>query len=444
MKRNGYATVALSALLALLPVLETAAIAQSGPDVTFELRPHCVESEHAAADNVFGGEVPHVDGIMDLAENSTLPCPGFAVRDPLSKQTGVVKVGDTLDMDLVLHNPSKRSLNRFRAWIAYDSNMLEGVTITLSDAFPIATPGEKDFSVADNYIKVSGSTDKAVSETKIVLARITLKIKALSDVGTVLSFHNANGSPTAHTGAFSGTGTSEANVAATVQGSLAVRMKEGASGAVVLTTATQTSPTPAATASTSSTASTAAVPAASTTSTAVSSGASSSSTRSIAGLFSQLQVQALRVTTEGSSVFLAWNPLPSAELAGYNLYYGSISGRYLQKRSIDKDGQTATIRALPVGQTYYFAVRAVNASGQESDFSQEVGIAVGNPATSTSPLSGALIEGGPNGQSPDTDGNVAGESGPASWLMLIAAVSAVTGTMLAFRRQLTVPSPNAR
>ncbi len=428
--RHPYARMALSAALALVPVAESVTLAQTGPDVTFELRPHCVETNHAAADQVFGGEVPHIDGVMDLADTSPAPCPEYEVRDPLSRQTGLLKVGDTLDMDLILHNPSGRPLTRFRAWIGYDSNILEGKTLELSDAFPVATPGEADFSVADNYIKVSGTSEQAVTGQTIVLARIVMTVKEAPSIGSALSFYDANGKEDAHTGAFIEEGTTTENVSSITQGSLAIRFQPSAA----------TSSVPSATVSSAPNVASSAPASSQTSITAPASSAAASSAPVVPAVFSKLQVQSLRVTTEGSSVFLAWNPLPSAELAGYNLYYGTISGKYIQRRSVDKEGQTLTIRALPVGQTYYFAVRAVNGAGDESDFSQEVAVAVGNAATSTSPLSGALIEGGPNGNAPGTGGNVAGESGPASWLLLFAAVSAVTGTLLAFRRQWTAVS----
>lgn len=420
MKRRAFhSTITLAMALTLLPVFGQTVFAETGPDVTFELRPHCEEQDHAAAEQRFGGEDPQIDGIMALTDTSALPCPGFAVRDPLSRQTDMLHVGDTLDMDLILHNPSAQPLKRFRAWIAYDSTTLEGVSVSPSNAFPIVTPGEMDFSVADNYIKLSGTAEQAVNDTPIVVARIVMTVKSTPQVGAMLSFHDASGSETARTGAFVEDGPIERNVSATIQGSLSVRFQQGSSSSATYEAASRSSSAPAET----------------------SSSTSSSSTALPVSVFTQLQVMAVRVTTEGSSAFLAWNPLPSTELAGYNIYYGSISGRYLQRRSVQKASQTLTIRALPVGQTTYFALRAVNASGEESDFSQEVAVTIGNPATSTSPLSGALIEGGPNGQSPETDGSVAGASGPGTWLMLIVALSAITGTVLAFRRQWTAIPP---
>lgn len=404
------ARLVLAALLAVLPLRDGIVLAQENPDVTFELRPHCERETEDPAD----------------------PCPEFAVRDPFSRQTDVLKVGDTLDMDLILHNPSGRPLRRFRAWIGYDSTVLQGTAFALSDAFPVATPGEDGFSVADNYVKASGTSEQDVTATKVVLARITMTVVAAPSVGTVLSFYDPVGTAQAHTGAFTGEGDTETNVAAAVQGSLAVRLETASSASSAATVSSASSDSSVVSSASSVVAAVSSVPASS----AAPIASSASSVPAATGLFTQLQVQALRVTTEGSSAFLAWNPLPSAELAGYNLYYGTISGRYLQRRSVDRNAQTLTIRALPVGETYYFAVRAVSVGGLESDFSQEVAVTIGNPATSTSPLSGSLIE-GPNGNAPKTDGEISGDSGPADWMLLFAGASAIMGTLLALRRQWT-------
>lgn len=442
MRRTPLVRLGLATIIAALPIAP--ALAQTPGDVVFELRPHCIDGDHAAAEEVFGGTVPDIDGITKPAANPSPVCPSFGVRDPLSKQTDILKVGDTLDMDLVMHNPKGADITRYRVWIAYDSNVLQGTAITLSDAFSIPTPGEADFSTADNYIKAAASSEQPVKATKVVLARIVLTVKSAPANGVILAFHDPSGQAAAHTAAFTGKGDTEANIAAKVQGSLAVRFAAGSSPATTVTPTTSTgasntsSTPPAATTSSSSptTTTTTSIASSKASTTSVSSKSSSSA---VPLVFSKLQVQALRVTTEGSSAFLAWNPLPSAEIAGYNLYYGSISGRYLQRRSVTKESQTLTIRALPVGMTYYFAVRAVNAAGIESDFSQEVGVTIGNPATSTSPLSGNLIE-GPQGNAPYTDGTVAGDSGPESWVASLIGLSAILGTAFAFRRQWTARS----
>lgn len=380
------ATVALT----LLPLGNMAHAAT--PDVTFELRPHCEDEDFA-------------------------DCDSFDVRDPLSTHTDELKVGDTLEMDLIMHNPSAHPVKRFRAWISYESSVLEGVEIEASDVFPDVTPGELDFDADENYIKLSGSSDAAITDEEIVLARISLIVTDAPLTVSILSFYDASADNESHTSAFIDAGNDEENVASVAQSSVIVRLIP------------ETMPSSAASSLSSAMSS------------ALSSDASvaSSSTAALPAIFSKLQVQGLRVTTEGSSVFLAWTPLPSAEIAGYNLYYGAVSGRYLQRRSVDGTAQTITIRALPVGTTYYFAVRGVNAAGEESDFSREVAVSVGNPATSTSPLSGSFV-GGPNGNTPGTSGAIAGDSGPGTWILALVLISACMGTFLAARRQWHVSS----
>ena len=153
-------------------------------------------------------------------------------------------------------------------------------------------------------------------------------------------------------------------------------------------------------------------------------------------VFGGLQVQHLRVTTQGSAIFAAWDPLPSSQLAGYYLYYGRVSGRYLQRRAIQGDQNSVVIRALPEGKPYYLAIRGVNAAGQETDFSPQVSVITGSPLTSTSPLAASAIA----PPRPGTGGGIAGSAGlPGIWLIIIG-LSAIIGMTFAFRRRL-IASP---
>ncbi|MEI8230383.1 MAG: fibronectin type III domain-containing protein [Candidatus Peregrinibacteria bacterium] len=145
--------------------------------------------------------------------------------------------------------------------------------------------------------------------------------------------------------------------------------------------------------------------------------------------FTTLQIQNLRLTTQGSTVALAWDPLPSAQLKAYTIYYGTTSGRYIQRRTVTSSATDYALHALPEKVTYYFAIRALNAGNEESAFSQEVAIEVGNPKSSTSPLTGRIVS--------DKQGTtVSGETGASSDLALILLLAAVAGTILASRRQI--------
>ena len=162
--------------------------------------------------------------------------------------------------------------------------------------------------------------------------------------------------------------------------------------------------------------------------------------------FALLQVQNARVTTEGSSVYLGWEGLNSSQLKAYNVYYGTTTGRYIQRKTVESSVKSLAIRSLPVGTTYYFAVRAVNLADQESAFSQEVGVTVGDPKTSTSPLAaGSIPDDGPGknplqGRVTGKGGSVPGETGIPSIALTLAALSAIIGTGFASRRQMIAVS----
>ncbi len=74
---------------------------------------------------------------------------------------------------------------------------------------------------------------------------------------------------------------------------------------------------------------------------------------------------------------LSWHQNTEPDLAGYQLYYGELSGNYTA--SIYVGNQTShTISGLGEGKTYYFSVTALDAFGNESGFSGEVSGIVGS------------------------------------------------------------------
>ena len=107
-------------------------------------------------------------------------------------------------------------------------------------------------------------------------------------------------------------------------------------------------------------------------------------TRVLAGIlfFALLHnpARALTTTLPGPyGVTLKWDPSPSAGVAGYRIYYGTASGNYTNSVAVG-NVTTHTVPFPPGGVTYFFAVRAVGATGLESDFSNEVRDARGIPS----------------------------------------------------------------
>lgn len=78
-----------------------------------------------------------------------------------------------------------------------------------------------------------------------------------------------------------------------------------------------------------------------------------------------------RGATSASSVSLSWNPSPDPSVVGYNLYYGAASDDYTNVISVG-NATNAVVLGLTGGDTYYFAVTAYDAYGDESDFSNQI------------------------------------------------------------------------
>ena len=68
-------------------------------------------------------------------------------------------------------------------------------------------------------------------------------------------------------------------------------------------------------------------------------------------------------------ITLKWDRNPEPDIAGYNLYYGRISGEYVRFETV---ADRTAIIGVRGSRTYYFAVTAYNTNGVESALSEEV------------------------------------------------------------------------
>jgi hypothetical protein len=94
------------------------------------------------------------------------------------------------------------------------------------------------------------------------------------------------------------------------------------------------------------------------------------------------------VTLMAASLQVSWNANTEADLAGYKIYYGTQSGSYTSTINAGKAG-TAAIDNLQTGRTYYIAISAYDTSGNESEKSSEVSIAI--PVPDTTPPTGSIV-----------------------------------------------------
>jgi fibronectin type 3 domain-containing protein len=75
-----------------------------------------------------------------------------------------------------------------------------------------------------------------------------------------------------------------------------------------------------------------------------------------------------------ASATLTWTGPASAAVTGYRVYYGLASGSYLQAKGAGiavGPVETYVVTGLSAGNRYYFAVTAVDASNNESAYSNE-------------------------------------------------------------------------
>lgn len=422
----------LDALAAALLLLATAPIAFAQANPMLELRPHCEETDQAK-------------------------CPSFEVEDPTAMRTPVLSAGGTLDMDVILRNPAGSSISAIRSWLSYDAEILEGVSVTLDPAFSIPIPGESEFSPADGFVKIGAASEDGKEQAGLIIrvARVQMKVKKTPASGTSpIGFYDQKPDGQGHTAAIASNDPARQSMITDALGSLLVRIAASAVSSAAqsssqLQPAAATSSTT--TSSVASASSTGAASSADPSSQAASSQAMSSAAPVAATPFNLLQVQNLRVTSEKTTLYLAWDALKTPRLQGYNVYYGTQMGRYIQRRSLPAAATSLSVRDLPLGTAYYASVRAVDDAGNESAFSQEAGVEIGNPRTSTSPLLAIPPEGGSltgNVTAPknplDHGTNVPGESGSSSVLLLLLGASASIGMLVALRRQFIAVASSTR
>lgn len=113
------------------------------------------------------------------------------------------------------------------------------------------------------------------------------------------------------------------------------------------------------------------------------------------------------VNLPAAQVTLAWDPNSESNLAGYHIYWGTVSRSYENKATIGTE-TSYPITGLQEETTYYIAVTAYDTDGNESDYSAELAYAVpvtdsdgdGIPDTSEQDVYGT------DPQNPDTDGDL--------------------------------------
>ncbi len=464
-------------------------------DASFELHPHC-EQRTAKSDEWIFGPIPS-PGFVAETRGASTQCTTFEVLDPQTLKTPALREGDLLDIDLVIDNPTGQKISRVRTWLAYDQEMLKGELITINDIFDLVTPDEHDFS--EGYAKMEATAkEKLPTDKKVLFARIQFRVLKTNPIGTPITFHDPQAG--GHSVIMAQDADTEAYIVKSDPGVLLVTFAATAgsssstqeSSVVTTSTPTETvenifnsvpepqAPIPEPQSAQDGTCVRDADCAGGTCVAGMCKQApknlpngssclsDSECTSGLCGsgmcvpnivdetpvkqeentgdrtAFSLLQIRNVRLTTEGNSIFVAWDPLQSSQLKAYNIYYGTTSGKYIQRRSIAISDHSITLRSMTIGTRYFIGVRGLSTKDEESAFSQEVSIIVGQPDSSSAPLTAGSLKDFPKGTTAGNilkqggQTNVPGETGVPTFIILLLIGSAVTGTILASRRQWSI------
>lgn len=430
---------AIRGLILISLALIVPSIAVAAPEgARLVLRPHCEEKKGIETEGAIGGGLDDLSTSFFIGiagESADMECPLFSIRDPLTRETPILKKDDLLDMDLILIQDENLPIHRVRAWLAYDPAILQGDSIETGDDFPETAPGEKDFASSEGYIKIDVSSPAGKQNKQMVIARIRMRAGNPAVASTPISFYNATGTLEGHTMVISGNGSDARNILFPELGSLLVRLDAEINANSNPQPLTPDPPAPPLSNGPSTPQPTKPLPPNTPPSAPIP--MPPPIPQKPATPFTLLQVQNVGVTTEGTNIFVGWDALSTPDLIGYNVYYASRSGEYIHKRSLDATATSTIVRDLPIGIKYFFAIRGVNRAQQESAFSHEVAVSVGSPATSTAPLAASMIPKAPPAlRTPLGAPAVPGQTGISSWIGGAIVGIALIGTILAIRKQL--------
>jgi len=303
----------------------------------------------------------------------------------LSPSLVAANANQDFTVDVVLKNPSQQNIISVRSWLKYDSTVLEGVSVdTNNSKFTLSAPGEDNVSANEGLIKIGRSNiEGGATDAKTTVATVHFRVKTTNPITTIISPYDYQVTELGHTNVNIIEQGFPLNILATEPDEISIDLNGGGTGAVTPTP--QPTPTP------------------------VTPGGN--------GQGNLISPTNVRINTGNGFADLVWDATPDLNRVGYNVYYGHISGQYSRRRTLD-NVSSIRIDGLMNGDTYYFAITAYNIFNQESDYSNEVGIIINEPLSSTAPFAGLLQ--GSLGRLPAQP-----ENGPMlNWLLYgVAAIS---------------------
>lgn len=262
-------------------------------------------------------------------------------------------VGDEFDVEVVVKNPGVQSIISVRSWLSYDVNALEGVSVnTQGSPFTLSAPGEDEFDT-EGHAKIGRSNiSGGFQDLEGMVATVRFKVKTAGPMTTVISPYDYQVTELGHVSVNIIDQGFPVNILSEEPEEVKIELNPGAT--VPIDEPPVIIPD-------------------------IGGG----------GFANLVRPQNLKADTGPGYVDLKWDLSDEAELIGYNIYYGKTSGQYTRLRTVGKINRYR-IDGLINGEAYYFAITAYDQLNRESDYSDEVGIIINQPLSSTSPFEDIL------------------------------------------------------
>ena len=312
--------------------------------------------------------------------------------------------GEEFTVDIVLKNPGLQNVISVRSWLTYDPAVLEALNIdTSASLFTLAAPGEDEINAGEGRVKIGRSNiTGGFSDAETTVATVHFKVLATYEGNATISFYDYQVSELGHTSVNIIDQGFPLNILSKEPESIQIKVNPGVGAEPAPAPAPTPEPLPA-----------------------------PAPTPEIGGpIFAADLIRPvnLRVHTGPGYVDLKWDAEYDPKRVGFNIYYGQMSGQYTRRRSIE-NFNTYRLDGLTNGVTYYLAVTAYDQLNRESDYSNEVGVIVNQPLSSTHPFEGLMAP--MLARIP-----VQPENGPIVWWLIVSAMG--LSATIVFRRKKSI------
>ena len=280
-----------------------------------------------------------------------------------------VSQGQEFTVDIMLKNPSQQNVISVRSWLSYDPMALQATALDTKDSvFNLAAPGEDDISASEGKVKIGRSNiSGGVSDTEVKVATVHFQVQSALVGKTTLSFYDYQVSELGHTSVNIIDGGFPLNILGKEPDKLEIQLNPGGASAPVIPAPVTTPVTPSAPV------------------VAPDYGIGGN----VAFASELVRPLNLKANTGSGTIDLAWDAAYDPARVGFNLYYGKTSGQYARRRTLGS-ANAFRLDGLSNNEAYYLSITAFDQLNRESDYSNEVGILVNQPLSSTAPFESAF------------------------------------------------------